>query len=323
MVALSRCLASLVLLLVSASGARIRKARGHNAASTCGQKREAPIPMTLDVNMSIVNGRPAPQCAWPWQVHLGGCGGTLIAADWVLSAAHCGSPRTAYAGLRNMSNTGEGQTRSIVSHHRHPQYNSQRFTNDLLLLKLDRPFNLGECLNTACLPDAAPASGATCWISGWGTLSSGGSRPSILQEASVGIKSQQECRQAYGSSSISDDMVCANGRNNGQVTDACQGDSGGPLVCEQGGQWFVHGATSWGNGCADSRYPGVWSRSAYNQDWITQVSGVRPPQGGPTPSPAPTPPSPTPPSPPPSPPPANCPSFCDIMCFSGICDGCC
>src|SRR5690606_9579314 len=45
----------------------------------------------------IVNGIPATQGSWPWQVRIladtddpkGFCGGSLIRPDWVLTAAHC------------------------------------------------------------------------------------------------------------------------------------------------------------------------------------------------------------------------------------------
>jgi len=327
MVAISRCLSCLALLVGSVAGSRVARRHSDKAevASSCGQRRGSPAPMTLDVNISIVNGRPAPQCSWPWQIHLGGCGGTLIAPDWVLSAAHCGSPRTAYGGLHDRYNTGEGQSRRIVGNYKHPSYGSPRGnSNDIMLLKLDRPFSLSECLNIACLPASAPAVGKKCWISGWGTLSSGGSQPRILQEASVDIKSQSVCKSAYGAT---DDMVCAAGRNNGRPTDACQGDSGGPLVCEEGGRWYAHGATSFGRGCADPNYPGVWSRSAYNLQWITRTSGVRPPGGGSPTPPSPPSPSPTPSrrrSPSPSPtPPGGCvdknPQMCPVWKGRGYC----
>jgi len=248
---------------------------------TCGQKKEPPAPWTQDVGISIVNGRPAPECAWPWQVHLGGCGGTLIAPQWVLSAAHCATggfpPRTAYAGLHNRSVTSQGQRRTVIAWILHPDVrNPNKWSNDLLLLKLDSPFELNECVNTACLPTVPPQVGAKCWISGWGNLEFQlQPPPEILQEVDVHIKSNADCRDAYASiSPVDETMICANGMRDGAISDACQGDSGGPLVCEEGGQWFVHGATSWGRGCADASYPGVWALVTHSLEWIKQTAGL-------------------------------------------------
>ena len=66
--------------------------------------------------------------------------------------------------------------------------------------------------------------GKHCYISGWGKPASGGSTPSILQEAQVPIVTVQECKNSYGNS-ITDRMLCA-GYSRGGI-DTCQGDSGG------------------------------------------------------------------------------------------------
>jgi len=264
-------------------------------ASTCGVRPGSPDPMVDEVGAQIVNGRPAPEGAWPWQVSLGGCGATIISPEWLVSAAHCGNPSTAWAGLHNRSQTSSGQSRSIVENKKHPSYGSPaRYSNDLMLLRVSPPFDFGPGVGAACLPETTVAAGTDCWITGWGTLSSGGGSPRILQEAIVDVKTNAQCDSDYASEQITDDMLCANGDNNGGTTDACQGDSGGPLVCENGGFWYVEGATSWGYGCANPRYPGVWSRVAYNTEWITQESGVQPVIPNPTPAPPPTPEPPTP-----------------------------
>ena len=123
-----------------------------------------------------------------------------------------------------------------------------------------------------CLPssisDVSP--GKRCWITGFGRLSSGGSSPNYLMQASVPVVSQSKCKQAYGSS-IHDSMICA-GLDQGGV-DSCQGDSGGPMVCESGGRYYLHGATSWGHGCAAPGKYGVYARVKYGaiMRWIQET----------------------------------------------------
>merc|ERR1712226_908551 len=83
-------------------------------------------------------------------------------------------------------------------------------------------------------------------VSGWGTLSSGGSTSSVLREVIVRTMSNSQCTRntAYGSGDITSRMLCAS--NPGK--DACQGDSGGPLVTETGSFYTLIGVVSWGQG---------------------------------------------------------------------------
>ena len=124
-------------------------------------------------------------------------------------------------------------------------------------------------VHPVCLPTSVSEvlPGKKCWITGFGRLSSGGPSPSVLMQASVPVVSQEKCKQAYGSG-IHDSMICA-GLDQGGV-DSCQGDSGGPMVCESGGKYYLHGATSWGHGCAARGKYGVYARVKYSEilRWI-------------------------------------------------------
>ena len=114
------------------------------------------------------------------------------------------------------------------------------------------------------LPEQGAVFNGTAVVSGWGTLSSGGSAPAKLHSVEVPLVDDAACEEAYGASEIdADSMICAG--EGGK--DSCQGDSGGPLTCD--GEAQVHcGIVSWGYGCADPDYPGVYAETANFVDWI-------------------------------------------------------
>src|SRR6185503_11534419 len=119
-------------------------------------------------------------------------------------------------------------------------------------------------------------------IAGWGNTSADGEEyPDTLQKAQVPITTDTYCKSRYteddGWDFDPETMVCA-GYPEGGV-DTCQGDSGGPLFgAAADGTRRVVGVTSWGNGCAQEDFPGVYARVADTKlrEWVKSetTSGV-------------------------------------------------
>lgn len=229
----------------------------------------------------IVGGVEVVPHSWPWQVALlttsnfQFCGGSIIAPKWIMTAAHCCAGKTASSvrvrvGAHSLSSTTEGAvTMDVDQVINHKSYTSSPATNwDFCLLKTKNPIQYNRQVAPVCLPspsDALEVADTQCYITGWGTTSSGGSSASKLLQTSVKISNQQTCNTAYGGV-IRDQMICAAEPGH----DTCQGDSGGPLVCKDKAtdSYKLIGVTSWGRGCALPGYPGVYGRTSVALDWI-------------------------------------------------------
>ncbi|SPP86292.1 trypsin alpha-3 [Drosophila guanche] len=208
------------------------------------------------------------------------CGGALIAANKVLTAAHClyNNGRKRYRRpselivVMGTLNRYEHPNGTIVSEVSSMAYmntfspDSMRDDVGVLFLRkgLIRP-NPFSVAPIQLARQVTPA-GRVCQVAGWGRTEQS-TLSNILMTANVSTIREQTCRSIY-KSGLLPGMMCA-GRLQGG-TDSCQGDSGGPLVHEG----RVIGVVSWGYGCAEPGLPGVYVDVQYYQQWIDERSGV-------------------------------------------------
>ncbi|KAA0199009.1 hypothetical protein HAZT_HAZT002232 [Hyalella azteca] len=260
-----------------------------NARFRCGTAR---VPETR-----VVGGHEAARGKWPWMaaIFLHGpkktefwCGGSLISAKFVLTAAHCTkdpagktfNPQqfTVRLGDHNIfshedDHLSNPKTYKVSTIRPHPEFKSRGFYNDLALIKLAEEVLFNDYIAPICLPPPDMAVreldhlvGFTPTVIGYGSTFYDGTESPVLREAKLPVWRNADCDSAY-LQPITDIFMCAGYAAGG--TDACQGDSGGPLLLYGSSlQWIQIGVVSFGNRCAEPGYPGVYTRLTKFMPWI-------------------------------------------------------
>ncbi|CAN8176082.1 unnamed protein product [Coccothraustes coccothraustes] len=278
----------MLLLCLLALLATCQPAQGmwNTCEGNCGLR-----PLTSDEERGltrVVGGKSAEAGAWPWLVsiqdpsvsgtgHL--CGGSLISAKWVLTAAHCFAESRNISAMRlligatQLTEPGPGaQVRLIERLLVHKEYSPADQSNDIALLELNEPVQCSSYIQLACVPNATVnvAQLESCYVAGWGATSARSQKSSdVLQEAKVHLIDVQVCNSSeWYQGDVHSHNLCA-GYPEGGI-DTCQGDSGGPLMCKDNNAdlFWVVGVTSWGRGCARAKRPGIYTSVQHFYDWI-------------------------------------------------------
>ena len=246
-----------------------------------------------EITTFIVGGTDTDISQIPFQVSLEingsscvgmyGCGGSILNAEWVVTAAHCvdqstpPSAVTVHAGSTDQTDNNVGQRIAVDQIIIHPDWTGNFTTvgNDIALLHLAQPL----CFNANVQPVAyangsVPAEvtqvGNTVTISGWGRTNTNntGDCATILQSAQMPIIDNATAGQMFqncgGAVAIPNTMISFfNG-----TSSAAGGDSGGPAFVAFGGQSLLVGITSWG--CVPTLgFPSVYTDVRDFADFIT------------------------------------------------------
>ncbi|EDW81665.2 uncharacterized protein Dwil_GK10899 [Drosophila willistoni] len=254
----------------------------------CG--REGPT-----ISPLIAFGRNLNDRQMPWMVALYQresnsvgflCGGTLISANTVVSAAHCfsfgnnvvsASQVAVSLGRKSLDLLAPGQRRRVTNILIHDHYSSDTWTDaDIALLKLHMPVSFTDTIKPICLWNdnyqLDLPSGHTSYVAGWGADEKRNVNTKIAKIANVNILTNEQCinglRLPDSKGRVTANTICA---SNDKGAGPCKGDSGGGLMLEENNVWVLRGIISAGQvtgSICDLTQPVIYTDLARHITWL-------------------------------------------------------
>lgn len=248
---------------------------------------------TAEAKGVVIGGDPVVAGQQPWVVALASrdrfgparsgqfCGGAVVSASTVITAAHCfgrdvlGGDWRKVTDLRVIADRTDlrsvsGQELRVRQVRINPGYDPVTNSGDVAVVTLEQPLAAGSAITMAGQGDQQDyLAGSEARVYGWGDTTGSGTYSPVLRSAVVVVLADEVCERAYPGNAdgtyVRRTMLCAGEPQGGR--DACQGDSGGPLVV--GGK--LVGLVSWGTGCAEAGHPGVYTRVSSVDALVTSL----------------------------------------------------
>ena len=232
---------------------------------------------------AVVEGAAVTPSTVPWFASVGGCGGTLVAVDRVLTAAHC----VKGASAATLGAVGVGAVVRTPTHVAlHPNWrarNGANFLDDVAIVQLDAPVtgvptvrlggaDVAEALIMGTGRRFAPGTGHT----------EAATLDRRLRAAPLRTMSDAACAKAFKGYKPSDGerfdarMRCSiDADGEAPLYSGCNGDSGGPLWTGTPEAPVQLGVVSWGGDrCGADHLPSVFADVARYRDFILDPAPV-------------------------------------------------
>lgn len=240
-----------------------------------------------DINIEplIVNGKPSTRGQFPFYALIlinhengrGACGGNLIDREWVLTAAHCVTGAKSFQvhlGALNLTDFTE-PGRVIINAtqaYAHPQYVPLIVWNDIALIRLNKPVNLSDTIQTISIDSDDLETNSKLTAIGFGLRNTTDTTLApVLQHAQLQTISHLTCVKTFPFILFRRSVVCTVGA---ALESPCNGDSGGPLVRPNAANPrapTLVGLTSFGTLKCHVGAPAVFTRVSSYTQWINKT----------------------------------------------------
>ncbi|XP_017086576.2 phenoloxidase-activating factor 2-like [Drosophila eugracilis] len=211
--------------------------------------------------------------------------GSLIRRDVVLTSAHIvvyknANDMVVRAGEWDMNTEAEDfhfEERQVERTEIHEKFNYTAGDNNVALLFLQKPYDLGEHINTICLPTPRTSyANRQCIVTGWGKKQFWNvGYSAVLKKVVLPMVDRSWCQEQLRKTALgwkyelAQSLICAGGEAN---QDACTGDGGSALFCSIGAEssriYEQIGIVNWGMGCGQKDMPGTYTNVAMFREWI-------------------------------------------------------
>lgn len=206
------------------------------------------------------------------------CGASYIGKNFFITAAHCLKQRDPKMTIIRMGGNNLNNLPNIFRIKQiyiHPKFNRENLKNDIAIIETTvEPDSIKyPPIRLPCnhLINICYIIGSSVKVVGYGKADKTGKKEYVEDMKEVDLKIKTIHDTKYNSNLVCSDVFLAGDERDGIILDSCTGDSGGPCMKKIKDHWVLVGIVSWGSGCGEAKFPGVYTKVLSYHNWIRDI----------------------------------------------------